>query len=122
VSINQRVKQVRRELKLPQSKFAEALSISNGYVAGIELERKTVNARFRKLLCLTFQVDEHWLLTGEGNMFQTIRNPVAESVISKFKRLCSEYQELILTQISMLLDIQEKNDSCKLNQNRGENE
>ena len=38
MTINQRVKQVRQALNLSQAKFAKALSMSNGYVAGIELE------------------------------------------------------------------------------------
>ena len=48
MSINQRVKQVRQALKLSQAKFAKALAISNGYIAGIELEHNSVNDRLIK--------------------------------------------------------------------------
>ena len=37
MSINQRIKLLRQELNLSQAKFAKKISISNGYIAGIEL-------------------------------------------------------------------------------------
>lgn len=108
MSINQRVKQVRQSLNLSQAKFAQALSISNGYIAGIELGHNHVNDRIVKLICFTYSVSEHWLKTGEGEMFYEKPNQLLELASSVFKELKPEYQEYILKQINQLLAIQKK--------------
>ena len=107
MTINQRVKQVRQELGLSQAKFAQAISISNGYIAGIELERNKVNDRIVKLVCMIFDVNEEWLKTGEGHMFKEASNPTFDLAVSDFKKLSPEYQDYVLQQIDQLLKIQE---------------
>lgn len=108
MTINQRVKQIRQSLNLSQAKFAKALSISNGYIAGIELEHNNVNDRLVKLICFTFNTRENWLKTGEGSMFDEQPNQLAELTSATFKELKPEYQEYIFKQIDQLLDIQRK--------------
>lgn len=108
MSINLRVKQLRQSLNLSQAKFAKALAISNGYIAGIELEHNKVNERLIRLMCFTFNVSEQWLRTGEGSMFEKQPNQLAELASVTFKELKPEYQEYILKQIDQLLDIQRK--------------
>lgn len=108
MSINQRVKQIRQSLNLSQAKFAKALSISNGYIAGIELEHNNVNERLIKLICFTFNVSKEWIKTGTGNMFNEQPNQLAELASTTFKELKPEYQEYIIKQIDQLLDIQKK--------------
>ena len=61
MTINHRIKQVRKSLGLSQAKFAGAISISNGYIADIELGNRVVNDRIVKLICFTFNVSEDWL-------------------------------------------------------------
>lgn len=108
MTINQRVKQVRQTLHLSQAKFAKALSMSNGYVAGIELEHNNVNDRIIKLICFTFNVSEKWLKTGEGTMFEESTDLFTETAAATFKDLKPEYQKYILQQIDQLLEIQKK--------------
>lgn len=108
MSINQRVKQVRQSLNLSQAKFAKALSMSNGYIAGIELGNNHVNDRIVKLICFTFNVREKWLKTGEGTMFEEMPNHLTELASVTFKKLKPEYQEYVLKQMEQLLAIQDK--------------
>lgn len=108
MSVNQRVKQVRQALNLSQAKFAKALSMSNGYVAGIELEHNKVNGRIIKLICFTFHVNENWLKTGEGTMFEEESDQFAGFASETFSNLKPEYQEYILKQMDQLLEIQNK--------------
>ena len=67
MSINERIKELRHKLNLSQAKFAKAISISNGYIASIELGNRAVNDRIIKLICVTFNVQEEWLKTGNVN-------------------------------------------------------
>lgn len=107
MSVNLRIKQVRQALNLSQAKFAKEISISNGYIAAIELEKRNVNDRLIKLVCITFNVSEHWLRTGGGNMFKEQPDKLLELVSATFKDLKPEYQEYILKQIDQLLEIQQ---------------
>ena len=107
-TMNQRVKEVRQTLGMSQAKFAKALSISNGYIAGIELEHNRVNDRVVKLMGFVLNVNEQWLRTGEGNMFDQAPDPLVELASSTFKELKPVYQEYIVKQMDQLLEIQKK--------------
>lgn len=108
MTINQRIKELRAKLGLSQAKFAKAISISNGYIAGIELGNRNVNDRLIKLIVSAFNVREEWLKSGEGDVFNEQPNQLAELAYSTFKELKPEYQEYILKQIDQLLEIQHK--------------
>lgn len=110
MSINQRVKEVRLSLKMSQAKFAKALSMSNGYIAGIELGNNKVNDRIVKLMYFILNVNEDWLKTGEGPMFLEEPDPMMELATSTFKQLKPTYKEYVLKQIDLLLEIQNKED------------
>lgn len=113
MSINQRVKEVRQTLGMSQSKFAKALSMSNGYIAGIELEHNKVNDRIVKLMRFILNVNEQWLRTGEGHMFDKTPDPLAELAASNFKKLKPVYQEYIIKQMEQLLEIQNQESKGK---------
>ena len=108
MEVYQRIKLIRQELKLSQAKFAKALSISNGYIAGIEINRNKVNDRIIRLICYTFNVNDRWIRTGEGEMFNENGNPSTELAVSTFESLMPEFQKYILKQIDDLLEIQNK--------------
>lgn len=110
MSINIRIKELRNELGLSQAKFASVISISNGYIAGIELGNRKVNDRIVKLICSSFNVNEEWLRTGEKPMFLEKSNQLSEIALSSFKELKPEFQKYILKQIDQLLAIQQQED------------
>ena len=51
MSIHERIREIRQALGLSQAKFAKDISISSGYVAGLELGNRKVNDRMIKLIC-----------------------------------------------------------------------
>ena len=106
MSVNQRIKQVRQKLELSQAKFAEKISISSGYLAGIEVEKRSVNDRLIRLVCITFHVNEDWLRTGEGKMFDEPTDPAYELAYSTFRKLKPPFQKYVLNQIDQLLELQ----------------
>lgn len=71
MTVNERIKLLRQELNLSQAKFAKAISISNGYIAGIELGNRSVNDRIIKLISTEFNVREEWLRDGIEPKFNT---------------------------------------------------
>jgi len=106
VTLNIRIKQVRQALNLSQAKFAKGISISNGYIAGIELGNRRVNERIIRLIGSTYDVSEIWLKTGEGEMFNDIYRDKLAKVIDYFKQLEPAFQDYILNQIDQLLLLQ----------------
>ena len=61
MSIHERIREIRQALGLSQAKFAKDISISSGYVAGLELGNRKVNNRMIKLICTQYNVNEAWL-------------------------------------------------------------
>jgi transcriptional regulator with XRE-family HTH domain len=102
-SVNKRVKELREKLGLNQRDFSKLLSLSGGYIAGIEVNLRKVNDRLIKLIVAEFGVNEDWLRTGNGEMFTENRhNEKAARIISLFNDLPSHYQDVILGTIELL--------------------
>jgi hypothetical protein len=47
----------------------------------IEHENKLLTDRNIKLICLEFKVNRDWLLTGQGEMFDSFQNPLPPSTL-----------------------------------------
>lgn len=106
MSISQRIKQVRKYLGLSQAKFAENLCLSGGYISGLESEKRRTNNRIVRLIGITYGVNELWLKTGEGQMYDRGTNVRAEQAAKLFRELKPEFQEHALQQIDNLIGLQ----------------
>ncbi len=69
MNINERVREVRSALGLTQKEFGQKITLAQTYLSQIEKGDRDVTEKIRKLLCLQFNVNEEWLLTGNGSMF-----------------------------------------------------
>lgn len=67
--MNDRIKDVRKALKLTQDEFAEKLGLTRGAITNIELHKTEPKPLLINLICTTYNVNETWLRTGEGEMF-----------------------------------------------------
>ncbi|MDR2102146.1 MAG: helix-turn-helix transcriptional regulator [Treponema sp.] len=108
LSVNHRIKQVRETLKLSQVQFSRVISLSGGYLAGVETEKRKANDRLIKLICSSFNVNSEWLKTGKGPMFNENAEEEFTKLVCLFKELGPKFQEYILKQIDLLLQIQDK--------------
>ena len=105
-ALNQRIRLVRHTLTLSQVQFSKVIPISSSYIAGMELGKRKVNDRIVKLICTSFNVNEQWLRHGEGDMFSDGQSPWVIKLTSLYRDLKPEFQEYILKQIDLLLEIQ----------------
>jgi transcriptional regulator with XRE-family HTH domain len=108
ISVNRRVKQVREVLNLSQVQFSRVISLSSGYLAGVETEKRKANDRLIKLICASFHVNEIWLRTGEGEMFKEDPDAEFSKLVGLYKELNPTFQNYILKQIDLLLEIQDR--------------
>ena len=65
-----RVKELRKKLGLTQSEMGEKLSLSGNLVYMMEKGERAISDRTVKDICRDLNVNEEWLRTGEGEMFQ----------------------------------------------------
>lgn len=76
-----RIKELRKSLKLTQQAFGDRLGIKQNTVALYEMGRSGVSDGIIKSICREFNVNESWLRTGEGEMFAP---KTREETIAKF--------------------------------------
>ena len=71
ISINDRIKIVRKQLGLSQPEFGKRLGVSRDVIANIERTAGTVtpNELLIDHICSVYGVDPIWMETGEGEMF-----------------------------------------------------
>ena len=69
VDIGRKIKMIRGELGLAQTKFAKPLGIGGPYVADIENGKKQPSNTLMALVVAHYGVSRDWWETGEGEMF-----------------------------------------------------
>lgn len=69
MTINGRIKLLRKEKGLTQKTLASTLGITQSGVSFLEQEGSSVSDQTIKLICTVFNVREEWLRTGEGEMY-----------------------------------------------------
>ena len=106
MTVNNRIKEIRNILNKSQREFAKAIYVSNGYLSEIETGQKEVNNRLIHLISSAFSVNKHWLLTGEGRMFNDSSEERMERMASLFSELYPEFQDFVLRQIDELIELQ----------------
>lgn len=67
--MKERLKELRTALKLTQQEFADRIGIQRGTYAKYEVGRNDPIDAVIRLICQTFNVNEEWLRTGDGQMF-----------------------------------------------------
>jgi len=101
--INQRIKELREKLGLNQREFSNLLSLSGGYIAGIEVNLRKVNGRLLKLIISQFGVNEEWLMLGKGEMFKKKdTDEKAVRILSLYNDLPPHFQDVVLGTIELL--------------------
>jgi transcriptional regulator with XRE-family HTH domain len=107
-TVNDRIKRVRQELNLSQKAFCKGIFFSPGHYAEIELNNRAVNERIIKLVSTIYHVNETYLRTGEGGIFDEIPDPKLQQMISIFQGLPEDYKDYILLQIEQLKKLHKK--------------
>lgn len=83
MTIGERLKKLRKEIGLTQQEFSDKIKVSRSNIATYEVGKNNPTDAVVNLICREFHVNETWLRTGKGEMF----NQEAESTVD---RLCAE--------------------------------
>lgn len=99
---------VREALQLSQREFGEKLGVSRDVISNIEYGRVAPKELLLRHIAELYGVNDAWLRTGEGAMFQSMPGPnkKAEEAMAIFRSLRPEFQDYALEQIRGLADLQ----------------
>lgn len=102
--MNERIRSLIKALKIKQAEFAQRIGVSRPFVSELCSGAKNPSDRTIADICREFGVNEHWLRTGEGDMFV---NPSREEEVMRFaatviRNPSSEFQRQALSLLAKL--------------------
>ena len=86
--MNERIKQLRKKLGLTQQSFADQLGVKRNTVGQWECGVNAVTDLALTSICLEFNVNEEWLRTGNGDIFN--KNDRNTDIAKLTKQLLNE--------------------------------
>lgn len=101
--MNERLKEIRKELKLTQKEFAKKLGITDSGISRLEKGQNQLTDQMIRSICREFNVNYSWLVSGTGDMFDEVPQ-------TSIDELCSQYglddfdRVLILEYLKMSAD------------------
>lgn len=84
-NIADRVKYVRKELKLSQTEFGARVGVSRDVIKNIECYLVPPKELLLKQICKEYHVDYIWLTTGEGEMFLSDTEMLIDELSADYK-------------------------------------
>ncbi|MCD8147990.1 MAG: helix-turn-helix domain-containing protein [Clostridiales bacterium] len=100
----ERLKLVRKQTGLSQSSFAKKLGLRQSTISAIERGVRPLSQRYAKIICSTFDINEHWLYTGDGEMLI----PDADQFLEVYRCLAPASQKFLLTVAQELLKTEQE--------------
>ena len=105
--MNTRIKELRSFLKLTQDDFSLNIGLKRSSLSDIERGNAPITERTIITICQIYNVNERWLKTGEGEMFNTIEKSYNE-FFEIFKKLNPVLQDFLIQTGKNLLESQNK--------------
>jgi len=106
-TVYERIKEVRKKLNMTQVEFSEKILLTKGFYGDIEIGNKKVNNRIIYIVSQKFNVNEDWLRTGNGNMFNELNPDIRkEKLISIYNQLDISLRDCLVEQSEVLLKLQ----------------
>ncbi len=102
-TISARIATVIKASGLTKTAFAERLNVSQSFVSRLAVGASVPSDRTIADICREFNVNEHWLRTGEGEMFSTLsREEITKFAMEIIRDPDSEFQRQLLTTMARL--------------------
>lgn len=108
MEIKDRIKQIRTAVGITQVKFAKRIAVVASYISEVESGVREINERGIRLICAEFNVNEKWLRTGQGVMFNEDLSAIESEVLGIFKSLEKPFQDVAF---KMLIALSESNNA-----------
>lgn len=76
----ERIREVRKELKLTLEKFGDKLGVGKGAISAIENETRNLTEQMAKSICREYNVNYDWLMYEEGEMFSDLPKTILDEL------------------------------------------
>lgn len=100
----ERVREIRKSLKLTLEKFGGKLGVGKGAISAIETGARNLTEQMAVSICREYNVNYDYLMNGEGEMFDTLPQTILEELCKQYdldgfdKILLEMYLEMTGTQ------------------------
>lgn len=84
MTINERLKLLRKELGLTQIEFGEKIGLKKSAASQVEKDGYSINPRLLQLICSTFSISEKWLTEGKGDMYTSNEEAILEKLAGMY--------------------------------------
>lgn len=107
--MNERIIELRKALKLTQTEFGNRLGVGKTTISQIEHGINNITEQMIKSICREFRINEEWLRTGNGEMFQAVTDPVAEYIAELLIDVDHPLKPVIYSIMKTYSELNEKN-------------
>lgn len=83
--MEKRLSHLRKELNITQEHMGNRLGITRAAISRLESGHRNLTESMIKLICSELNVNEDWLRTGEGEMFNEIPTDELDKLAEKYK-------------------------------------
>jgi transcriptional regulator with XRE-family HTH domain len=98
----ERLRIARKKLGITQAEFARRIGLTQTSMSMIQSGKSNLTDKNIKLICVTYNINEAWLLTETGGMFVS-PSPYEKELLEIFRKLYDAYQEFLLETTKNLL-------------------
>jgi transcriptional regulator with XRE-family HTH domain len=104
--IHTRLKEVRKHLNLSIREFSKEIYFSHSVYGQVEHGNREPNDRIIQLISSRFHVNKDWIMTGEGEMFDSPPPDIRlEKILEIYAMIDETLKECLLEQSKILLKI-----------------
>lgn len=107
--INDRIREIRTDLKLSQREFSKKIQITQSHYSDMESGKILPKERYLTLISSQFNVNLDWIKTGRGGKFTSPSPDMRlEYLLDIFKQLDHQLQDVVLDHLKRLLKVQKE--------------
>lgn len=116
--MNERIKAIRETLGMSRATFGEKLGISGDVVNNLERGRVDIKEDRIKLICSVFAINEEWLRTGAGEMYDLPEDETA-AIVSDLLEDDNPFYDIIKGIMKTYQGLDEKSQNVLLDFSKG---
>ncbi len=100
MTLNTRVKLLRKKLNMSQKTFGNKLGITGAGISKIESGQRNLTEQMIRMICKEFNINDDWLRYGKGEIFKE-KLPTGIDQLAEYY-LLDEFDKRIIIEYSML--------------------
>lgn len=103
MTLGERIREVRKSLKMTMDQFGERIGVQKSAISKIEKGERSLTNQMFLSICREFGVNEEWLRTGTGDIFKEMT--ADEQVCNRFRYIIENASPVKKVLLSALLEL-----------------